>query len=453
MRYIETEKTELKECLNDSFVKEVESFLNTEGGTIYIGVNDNGVPVGVGNLDETLRKISDIISDQIEPNAIDCVRPEVIYDADKVLIKINVTKGFGSLYCIKKYGFSSNGCHFRVGTTCKSMTLDMIKKRFQESITDLDLMIKIPSYFDNLRFSKFKMMLLENGYHFEESSFERNFKFRNLDGRYNLLAELLADENTTPFVFAKFKGKDKATFSERTDFGCQCIVLAYEKMRERLSIENICLTITNPRPRKDIYLFDMDAVNEALLNAVVHNDYRITDPQVSFFNNRLEILSHGGLPVGLSREDFFEGISKPRNEHLMEIFTRLGIVEHTGHGIPTIIEKYGPEVFDIKDHYIRVVIPFNKAVIDNHGVINGAISGVINGAKKEPEEKESRTKAELILDSLKRDPTATTKELSVQLNIPFRSVQRYLSRLRESGCIVREGSNKTGYWGILKGGS
>ena len=77
MLYIETDKVEFKEKINDTLTKEIESFLNTNGGAIYIGIDDNGKIVGVDNTDETLRKISDIISDQIEPNAIDCVRPEV----------------------------------------------------------------------------------------------------------------------------------------------------------------------------------------------------------------------------------------------------------------------------------------------------------------------------------------------------------------------------------------
>lgn len=128
-----------------------------------------------------------------------------------------------------------------------------------------------------------KIYAKERGFHIDSGSFEQNLRLRNLDGRYNLLAELLSDTNHVSFIFAKFKGFNKATFSERSDYGNQCIVLAYENMKERLKLENVCKTITYPRPRKDIYLYDMDAVNEALVNAVIHNDYRITEPQVSFF--------------------------------------------------------------------------------------------------------------------------------------------------------------------------
>ena len=444
MIYMETDKIELKEKINETLCKEIESFLNTNGGCIYIGVRDDGTVVGVDSTDEVLRKISDIITDQIEPSAIDCVSPEVIFESNKIIIKIVVKKGYDSLYCIKKYGFSSNGCHIRVGTTCKSMPLDTIRNRIEERSLNYDLMVKIPSYYDSFSFTKLKLLLMENGYHVEDNSFERNFKLRNLDGKYNYFAEIIADKNNIPFIFAKFKGTTKASFSERSDYGNQCIVLAYEKMKERLTLENICKTITNPRPRRDIYLYDMDSVNEALVNAIIHNDYRITDPQVSFFDDRLEIVSHGGLPFGLSKEQFFEGVSKPRNEQLMDIFKRLGIVEHTGHGIPTIIKIYGKDVFDINDNLIRVTIPFNKEVLKNHGVISGAISGVVN------EEGSLSIEEQRILDALKINSQLTTKELSEILSIPFRSVQRYVAHLRLDNYIVRKGSNKTGYWEVLK---
>ena len=442
MKYTETDKIELKEKISDSLPKEIESFLNTEGGIIYIGINDNGEPIGVNNLDSSLRNISDIISDQIEPNAIDCVRPEVEFIENKSIIKINIKKGYAPIYCIKKYGFSSNGCHYRVGTTCKSMTLEMIKQKFESGFSSFDMMVKRESYFQNMTFTKFKMLLLENGYHLDENTFESNFKLRTNNGAYNYLAELLADNNSIPFIFAKFKGKTKATFSERSDYGNQCIIYAYERMKDRLKLENICKTITNPRPRKDIYLFDMDAVNEALVNAIIHNDYRITDPQVAFFDDRLEITSHGGLPNGLTKEEFFKGVSKPRNEQLMEIFTRLGIVEHTGHGIPVIVEKYGKEVFEISDSYIRVIIPFNIEVLNNHGVISDAISGV---NRSDLDEKE-----QLVLNEIEKNQNLSAKDISELLNLPFRSVQRYISNLKDKGFVERVGANKNGYWKVVK---
>lgn len=441
MKYIETELLELKEKFNDSVVKEIESFLNTEGGSIIIGVSDSGVPIGVDNIDDTLRKISDVISDQIEPSAIDCVKPEIIYENNKILIKINVFKGKHNLYCIKKYGFSSNGCHIRVGSTCKSLSTEMIKIRQRNDLLITDIMLETPTHFGNISFKIFKIMLTERGYHIDDSSFEQNFKLKTFSNRYNLLAELISDHNSIPLAFVKFNGLDKTSVSERSEYGFESILMALDKIKTRLSGENRCFVNTTVRPRIETFLFDADSVKEAVLNAIVHNDYSISSPQISLFQDRLEILSHGGLPNGLSKEDFYTGISKPRNNELMNIFLRLGLVERTGHGIPLIVSKYGKEAFDIHDNYIKVTVKFNKEVLDSNGVINGTINGVIN---------ELSSTELVVFNQIKLNNRIIAREISEINNVPLRTVQRAISKLKELKFIERVGSNKTGYWKILK---
>mgnify|MGYP001293383966 CR=1 FL=1 len=117
------------------------------------------------------------------------------------------------------------------------------------------------------------------------------------------------------------------------------------------------------RPRIDEYLYDIDCANEALVNMFVHNDWTITEPQVSFYSDRVVFTSHGGIPHGMTEEEFYSGVSRPRNAVLMRVFLNLGIVEHTGHGIPMIVEKYGREAFNIHQNYIDVTLPFSQAVL------------------------------------------------------------------------------------------
>lgn len=106
----------------------------------------------------------------------------------------------------------------------------------------------------------------------------------------------------------------------------------YGKIKNGLQTENICISDTTVRPRKDTYLFDFDCVNEAILNALVHNDWTIPEPQISMFHDRLGIFSHGGLSGGRTKEQFFDGISKPQNATLMRLFLNMRLTEHTGHG-------------------------------------------------------------------------------------------------------------------------
>ena len=329
----------------------------------------------------------------------------------------------------KKYGFSSGGCVVRIGTTCKEMTPEQIK------IIDDEYMVKKRSSMGNLSFRELKIYYTEKGFHLSDSSIESNLNLRNKDGQYNLLAELLADRNNIPFIFVKFNGTDKSTISERNDYGYGCILSVYEKLKSRLQAENTCISDTTVRPRKDTYLFDYDCVNEAVMNALVHNDWTITEPQISMFSNRIEILSHGGLPHGMTKQQFFDGISHPRNATLMRIFLNMGLTEHTGHGIPTIVRQYSKDVFEIADNYIRCVIPFDEKVaasIENVGLNVG-----LNKTEK------------AVLALLIGNPTLTAESISEQIGVTKRTIERALSELQRKDKIKRLGSRRDGSWKVV----
>lgn len=445
--YFESEFIELKEKYNDSIVRDIVAFLNANGGTIYIGVTDYGKVVGVSNdLDEVQKKISDCITSQIEPNPQNEISISLFFEDNKSVVKVSVGKGYKPLYCIKEYGFSSKGCLIRIGTTCKEMSSVEIDYRYQQNFIDDDYILKAPSHYSPLSFDMVKILLSSKGYHINNSTFESNFSLIRSDLSYNLMAEILSDKNMIPMIFVKFKGSNKASISQRSDYGNQSIILCLQRLKDRLVAENICITDTTVRPRVDEYLYDIDCVNEALVNAIVHNDWTISEPLVSFYNDRLEITSHGGIPKGISINDFFNGISHPRNSVLMRIFLKLGLVEHTGHGIPTIIDKYGKNSFDIHENYINVIIPFNNNVLEslNFGKNDGKNDGK-NTSNDELSENEKRILLELITN-----PSIPYDTLVTQLGISRRTVSRVFESLTKKGYIERIGTNKKGYWKIIK---
>ena len=440
MKYIESETLELKEKYTDNIVKDIVSFLNTSGGTILIGIKDNGEVVGVEKIDETLKKISDIITNQIEPNPQEEIISELRFNNSKTIIAINVSKGSKSIYCQKKYGFSTTGCSIRIGATNKKMTLEQLKIRYEKRFSDTEYMLKKKSSMIGLTFRELKIYYVEKGYHLDDKSFEVNLNLKTQEGNYNLLGELMADKNNIPFIFVKFLGKNKAAISKRSDYGYGCLLTVYFKIKTRLEAENICITNTKVRPRKDTYLFDYDAVNEAVINALVHNDWTITEPQISMFEDRIEILSHGGLPLGLTKKQFFSGISKPRNAALMRIFLMMGITEHTGHGVPTIIETYGEDVFEIEDNYIRCIIPFNKEVLvaTNKKVTTKQEQVSLNKTEKK------------VLELLIHNPNYVITKLSKEIGVTTRTIERSLASLQEKGYLKRIGSKKEGSWLVTK---
>ena len=223
------------------------------------------------------------------------------------------------------------------------------------------------------------------------------------------------------------------------DYGYSCILSVYNRLKSRIQAENICISDTTVRPRKDTSLFDYDCVNEAVLNALVHNDWTITEPQISMFSDRIEIFSHGGLPHGMTKQQFYDGISHPRNATLMRIFLNMGLTEHTGHGIPKIISRYGKEVFDINDNYIRCVIPFDKNVVEankNVGMNVGLNVGLNKTERK-------------ILSLLIENANSTAEFLSAQIGVTKRTIERTLAELQKKGKIERIGSRRNGSWRVF----
>lgn len=449
--YIESENLELKEKYSDTVVRDIVSFLNRNGGDILIGIDDNGGVIGLqhGSMDDIQKKISDIITSQIEPEPSNEISISLLIDEGKTVLKISVKRGLKPLYCIKKYGFSSKGCLVRIGTTCKEMMTAEIEYRYKMNFVDDDYILKSPSHYAPLSFDMLKVLLVSKGYHINESTFCSNFNLKREDGTYNLMAEILADRNMIPIIFVKFKGNTKASISQRNDYGNQSIILGLQRIKDRLIAENICVTDTTVRPRVDEYLYDMDAVNEALVNAFVHNDWTISEPLVSFYDDRLEITSHGGIPKEITIDDFFNGVSHPRNNVLMRIFLKLGIVEHTGHGIPKIIEKYGKGVFDVHDTYVNVIIPFNEKVTSQINFGKNDVEKINEDCDKisdtELTDNEKRVLLELI-----NNPNVSYDALVVNLNISRRTVSRVFISLEEKGFIERVGTNKKGYWKVIR---
>ena len=156
------------------------------------------------------------------------------------------------------------------------------------------------------------------------------------------------------------------------------------------------------------------------------------------FHDRLELFSHGGLPSGKRKEQFFDGISKARNATLMRIFLNMGLTEHTGHGIPTIVEKYGRYVFQIESSYIRCTIPFEKEVIEQIDNKNVGLKVALNKTEKK------------VIELLIENPSVTSVELAEIIGVTKRTIERTFKSLQEKKMIERIGSKRDGNWIVVR---
>ena len=142
---------------------------------------------------------------------------------------------------------------------------------------------------------------------------------------------------------------------------------------DKLEIENMTFAKITSKERIEKTLWDKVAIREAVINAIIHNNYtNEVPPKFEIFDNRLEITSAGGLPLGLSKEEFFSGVSNPRNREIMRIYKDLGMVEQRGSGIPRILRAYSKDSFVFMPNFIRMV--FYKS-----GAIGGSIGSQISG--------------------------------------------------------------------------
>ena len=438
--YIEDEHTELKRTFNDTIAKEIVAFLNTDGGILYIGVEDNGEVCGVVNLDETLKKVADIADSQILPDCRGLVELGTRYENGKHVVEVKVQRG-SSLYYIKKYGRSAQGCFVRLGTTCRSMTEEQIERTHNRFLSAKVNITEIRSRQKTFGFQMLKMMMTEKGLNVNDSTFEENLHLHTSYGDYNKQAELLADRNETSIKVVRFRGKSKADeITMRNEYGDKCLLVAMKQAYDYCAdVINVTKTRMIRDERKEQRLFDNAAFREVWYNACLHNNWADgTPPAIYVFDDRMEIISTGGLPANLSKEDFYKGVSKPVNEELARLFIRLDLMEQTGHGVPLVVSRYGKDVFEFMDFFIKVTIPFAFELTEEAWE---------DDPKDDPKETSERQK--VILKLIKEDPFITRECMTQKISVSEATIKRELADLQKKGILTRNGGRKDGRWVII----
>ena len=355
----ESNMVELKKELNDKLEKEVVAFLNyKEGGDIYIGVDDDGNAVALDNLDAVQCAVADRIKNNIQPTTLglfDVVKEKY---QGKSIIHIVISSGVEKPYFIKRHGISSAGCYIRIGTSSQPMPQSMIDELYAKRTHNS--LQKIVSPRQNLTFAQLQIYYQAKGMELNDK-FAENLDLLTEDGKYNYAAYLLADSNGVSMKVAKYAGKDKCELIENEEYGYCSLIKATNSVLDRLNVENRTLAKITSKERIEKRLINAIALREAVINAVVHNDYSLEVPPVfEIFSDRIEITSYGGLPMGLSKEDFFGCRSMPRNRELMRVFKDMELVEQLGSGMARILSAYDKNVFSFTSHFITARFDYTE---------------------------------------------------------------------------------------------
>ena len=218
MPLTETDNKEYKRQIPDDIEKAVVAFLNSTGGEIHIGIDDNGDVFGVHNYDETVRSFIDKIKNNITPSAMGLftVSPKTGENGKNYFV-VKVAGGFEKPYFINKYGMSSKGCFIRIGTQNSPLQQNMIDNLYARR--SLHTLHNVVSLRQNLTFRQLKIYYEEKGYTTDSENLLENLDFYTEDGKFNYAAYLMADDNSISVKIVQYAGENKVTIQKKTECG------------------------------------------------------------------------------------------------------------------------------------------------------------------------------------------------------------------------------------------
>ncbi len=334
MQY-ESEHIEYKTQMVDDVYKEVIAFANTDGGIIYIGIDDKGKLTGIDNVDDTYTRLTNGIRDAIQPDVTMFVR--YVLQENRV-IRIEVGEGSYKPYYLKSKGMKPNGVYVRQGASSVQASPDQIRKMIKES--DGDIFEEMRAVTQELSFNDAERIFARYKVDFSEEKYIA-LGLRNIhDDQYTNLALILSDQCQHTTKIAVFGNEDNTAFKDAKEFGGS-IFKQLDDSYAYLALCNRTTATFKGLERVEKSDYPEEALREALLNALVHRDYSYSGSIIININDSfMEFISIGGLLPGLSAEDIRSGISQPRNRRLAEIFHRLRLIESYGTGIRKIYALY-----------------------------------------------------------------------------------------------------------------
>jgi ATP-dependent DNA helicase RecG len=427
--YQESDTIELKRELNKNIKKEIVAFANTKGGTIFIGIDDDGSIIGLNNANKNVEAISSIIHDGIINDLTPYCNIEIQNVDNKEIIAIHITSAPNKPYYIAEKGLKPSGVYLRLGSSSINATDEIIRKMIVDNKTvsfEKDI-----SNNQELTFNYAKTVFEENNILFDTNKY-KSLKLIT-DQKFNNLALLLSDQNPYTIKCAVFDGKDKTFFKDRKEFTGSCFKQINDAF-EYLNLVNRIASTFEGLIRIDKKDYPDFSLREALLNSIIHRTYYYdASILLSIFDDRIEINSIGGLLGTLTLNDVYNGVSESRNPNLAELFHRLNYVENYGTGIGRILKEYKDDEvkpsIELSENVFRITLPNRNYVEVNDNSDDRDLS-----------------QEEIIIEYLKNNDTITRETFEQLLNLS-KSGSRYLiGKMIDNNLIVQKGTGRSTYY-------
>lgn len=346
----ETRIIEFKETITNTFLKTVSAFSNYNGGEIYFGIDDNGNVKGIADVKQSCLDIENKINDSISP------QPDYTLEIQSdSTIKLTVKSGIHKPYLYKSKAYKRNDTATIEVDTLELSRLILEGKniRFEE----------LPYNEQKLTFEVLHQKLKES---IQIETFNKDtLKILNLydnNNGYNNAAGLLADRNHFPGIDIVKFGQNISVIQKRATIENISILEVYDKAIDMFR-DYYQYEIIEGAERKNVEKIPEAAFREAIANALIHRAWDIESQiRVLMFDDRLEVISPGGLPSGITEDEYLSGkISVLRNRNLANVFYRLGFVEIFGTGITRIKQLYESALrkpdFEVSENTIRIMLP------------------------------------------------------------------------------------------------
>ena len=347
----ENKSLEFKATITNSFLKTVSAYSNFRGGEILFGVNDDGSVFGIDNPDQVCLDIENRINDSIAP------KPDFEIDIDdsKKIIRLVVREGQYKPYLYKGKAYRrSDTASIEVDQAeLKELVLQGSNLYFEE----------LPCGRDDLIFQELSAKLMKNlDIKVVSEDILRTLGLFTKDKKFNNAAALLSDENDFYGIDIARFGNSINEIMDRETISKTSVLKQYDAalnmIKRYYQYEEI-----SEIERKKVDLVPETAYREAIANALIHRDWSINSHiRISLFSDKIEIKSPGGLPRGITAEEYMKGdISCLRNPILGNVFFRLHYIEMFGTGVRRILLAYKDAKikpkFEITDNVISVILP------------------------------------------------------------------------------------------------
>ena len=357
----ESHRLEWKSRFVSDLKKTFNAFANSDGGTVLIGVDDNGNVVGLDNADEVLQQVVNTIRDNIRPDLALFYQAFIEERNGKTVVVVEIQRGSSRPYYLTGKGIRPEGVYVRKGSeTVQASDNEILELIKTTSGNDYE---KNRSFVQDLTFKSAQSFFKSRKKQLSKSEM-KSLGLIGSDGLYTNLALLFSDQCSFSIKLAVFTNDEttqEEIFVDRAEFSGS-IFEQLEKSDQWLNLHNKIGATFKGLNRIDHRDYPSKALREALVNAIAHRDYSLNGPiLINIFDDKIEFISIGGLVKGLNFDDMMLGVSRPRNVNLSSAFIKLGLAEGWGSGIRNIKRQYENNAsqpqFLISTHAVKVVLP------------------------------------------------------------------------------------------------